>query len=171
MTKPWFLSEGKSCCCAHHTFLLGFPTGRWKTINTAPHHRLASTSLFSLSHGLPKGCVGARRHHHCMSSCCGVSRSHPKPSTSAIPARSGIPGVIVITVHVWVRRGVALVVPESLLQGLRWPWGRLHWLHRHCLCGSINPGFSLQGYVAEHQFTITTLLVDISLDNSGLHRK
>jgi hypothetical protein len=26
--KPWFLSEGKTCCCAHHTFLLEFPTGR-----------------------------------------------------------------------------------------------------------------------------------------------
>jgi hypothetical protein len=26
--KPWFLTEGKTCCCAHHIFLLGFPTGR-----------------------------------------------------------------------------------------------------------------------------------------------
>jgi hypothetical protein len=26
--KPWFLTEGKTCCCAHHMFLLGFPTGR-----------------------------------------------------------------------------------------------------------------------------------------------
>jgi hypothetical protein len=25
--KPWFLSEGKACCCTHHTFFLGFPTG------------------------------------------------------------------------------------------------------------------------------------------------
>jgi hypothetical protein len=24
--KPWFLTEGKTCCCAHHTFHLGFPT-------------------------------------------------------------------------------------------------------------------------------------------------
>ena len=24
--KPWFLTEGKTCCCAHHTFCLGFPT-------------------------------------------------------------------------------------------------------------------------------------------------
>jgi hypothetical protein len=24
---PWFLTEEKSCCCIHHTFLLGFPTG------------------------------------------------------------------------------------------------------------------------------------------------
>src|SRR3954464_5799082 len=23
--KPWFITEGKSCCCAHHTFLLRFP--------------------------------------------------------------------------------------------------------------------------------------------------
>jgi hypothetical protein len=28
--KHWFLTEGKACCYAHHTFLLGFPTGRWK---------------------------------------------------------------------------------------------------------------------------------------------
>jgi hypothetical protein len=25
---PWFLTEGKPCCYIHHTFLLGFPTGR-----------------------------------------------------------------------------------------------------------------------------------------------
>jgi hypothetical protein len=25
--KPWFHNWGKTCCCAHHTFLLGFPTG------------------------------------------------------------------------------------------------------------------------------------------------
>jgi hypothetical protein len=25
--KPWFLTEGKSCCYIHHTFLLGFPSG------------------------------------------------------------------------------------------------------------------------------------------------
>jgi hypothetical protein len=24
---PWFLTEGKSCCGIHHTFLLGFPMG------------------------------------------------------------------------------------------------------------------------------------------------
>jgi hypothetical protein len=24
--KPWFLTEGKTCCYAHHTFRLGFPT-------------------------------------------------------------------------------------------------------------------------------------------------
>jgi hypothetical protein len=24
--KPWFLTEGKTCCCAHHTFRLGFLT-------------------------------------------------------------------------------------------------------------------------------------------------
>jgi hypothetical protein len=23
--QPWFLTEGKACCCAHHTFRLGFP--------------------------------------------------------------------------------------------------------------------------------------------------
>jgi hypothetical protein len=25
--KPWFHNWGKTCCCAHHTFLLGFPIG------------------------------------------------------------------------------------------------------------------------------------------------
>jgi hypothetical protein len=25
--KPWFHNWGKTCYCAHHTFLLGFPTG------------------------------------------------------------------------------------------------------------------------------------------------
>jgi hypothetical protein len=29
--KPWFLTEEKSCCYIHHTFLLGFPTG-WSFI-------------------------------------------------------------------------------------------------------------------------------------------
>jgi hypothetical protein len=28
IVKPWFLTEGKPCCYIHHTFLLGFPTGR-----------------------------------------------------------------------------------------------------------------------------------------------
>jgi hypothetical protein len=32
--KPWFLTKGKTCSCAHHTFLLGFPTGRWLTSST-----------------------------------------------------------------------------------------------------------------------------------------
>jgi hypothetical protein len=39
----------------------------------------------------------------------------PMPSTSAILAGSGIPGVIVIVVRVRVRGGVARVVPKSLL--------------------------------------------------------
>jgi hypothetical protein len=35
--KPWFLTEGKTCCYIHHTFLLGFPN--WSVIHsitTAP---------------------------------------------------------------------------------------------------------------------------------------
>jgi hypothetical protein len=35
--KPWFLTEGKTCCYIHHTFLLGFPN--WPVIHsiiTAP---------------------------------------------------------------------------------------------------------------------------------------
>jgi hypothetical protein len=35
--KPWFLTEGKTCWCAHHTFLLEFPTGRWFTSSTPCH--------------------------------------------------------------------------------------------------------------------------------------
>jgi hypothetical protein len=38
--KPWFLTEGKPCCYIHHTFLLGFLTGRRKTINTVPHQNI-----------------------------------------------------------------------------------------------------------------------------------
>jgi hypothetical protein len=26
--KPWFHNWRKTCCCAHHNLLLGFPTGR-----------------------------------------------------------------------------------------------------------------------------------------------
>jgi hypothetical protein len=36
--KLWFLTEGKPCCYIHHTFLLGFPTGRCFTLS----HRAAS---------------------------------------------------------------------------------------------------------------------------------
>jgi hypothetical protein len=31
--KPWFLTEGKTCCYIHQTFSWGFPTGR---LFTAP---------------------------------------------------------------------------------------------------------------------------------------
>jgi hypothetical protein len=34
MINLGFLTEGKSCCCIHHTFLLGLPTG-W-SFNKAP---------------------------------------------------------------------------------------------------------------------------------------
>jgi hypothetical protein len=30
LIKPWFLTEGKTCCYIHHTFLLGFPN--WPVI-------------------------------------------------------------------------------------------------------------------------------------------
>jgi hypothetical protein len=43
MIKPWFLTEGKAWCCAHHTFLLGFPTG-WLFTST---HRAASRLFFA----------------------------------------------------------------------------------------------------------------------------
>jgi hypothetical protein len=41
-----------------------------------------------------------RLHHRCTPSCCGVSESRPKPSTSAISAGSGITGVVLIIVCV-----------------------------------------------------------------------
>jgi hypothetical protein len=54
--KPWFLTEGKPCCCTHHTFLLGFPTGRCFTSST-PCRINDLKALFryqgvALSHGL-----------------------------------------------------------------------------------------------------------------------
>jgi hypothetical protein len=35
--KPWFHNWGKTCCCAHHTFLLGFPTGCYLQVIDDPH--------------------------------------------------------------------------------------------------------------------------------------
>jgi hypothetical protein len=127
-------------------------------------------SPVSLSRGLPKGCVGARQHHRCTPSWCRVSGSRSKPCTSAISAGSEILGFIMITVRVWVRGGAARVAPELLHQVLQRPWGRLRRLHRHRLCGSVNPTFGVQGYVTKHQFTVAALLRDISLGNSGLRR-
>jgi hypothetical protein len=103
-------------------------------------------------------------------SCYRVSGFSPKPSTSAILARSEIPWVIVITICVRLRGGAALVAPESLHQVLWRTWGRLHRLHYERMCGGLIPAFCLQGYVAEHQFTATTLLIDRSLGNLGLRR-
>jgi hypothetical protein len=40
---PWFHTEGKSCCYIHHTFLLGFPTGRSFT----RHHLSLCPSMHS----------------------------------------------------------------------------------------------------------------------------
>jgi hypothetical protein len=36
--------------------------------------------------------------------------------------------------------------------------------------GALNPAFCLQGYVTDLLFTVTTLLIDRSLGNSGLRR-
>jgi hypothetical protein len=35
--KPWFHNWGKTCCCAHHNLLLGFPTRRLSTIFLHQH--------------------------------------------------------------------------------------------------------------------------------------
>jgi hypothetical protein len=43
--KPWFLTEGKTCCYIHHTFLLGFPN--WLVIHliiTAPSIAISGVS-------------------------------------------------------------------------------------------------------------------------------
>jgi hypothetical protein len=51
------------------------------------------------------GYVGVRLHHRCTLSCCGVSGSRSKPSTSTISAGLGISDV----------DGVVMMAPESLL--------------------------------------------------------
>jgi hypothetical protein len=45
--KPWFLTEGKTCYCAHDTFLLGFPTG-WLS---CPHHPSTNGNGYGNSYG------------------------------------------------------------------------------------------------------------------------
>jgi hypothetical protein len=48
--KPWFHNWGKTCCCAHHNLLLGFPTGRLSTIFL---HQHCTTSELLLEPVLP----------------------------------------------------------------------------------------------------------------------
>jgi hypothetical protein len=63
--KPWFLTEGKPCCYIHHTFLLGFSTGRCFTLSTPCRIKLFSgavageekkTSARGVSHAHPLLC-------------------------------------------------------------------------------------------------------------------
>jgi hypothetical protein len=42
---PWFLTEEKPCCYIHHTFLLGFPTGRCFTLSTPCRIKLFSSAV------------------------------------------------------------------------------------------------------------------------------
>jgi hypothetical protein len=56
----------------------------------------------SLSRGLPKGCVGEENHRRCIPSCYGVSGSLSKAVYFRISAGTGVPGVIVGAVRVWV---------------------------------------------------------------------
>jgi hypothetical protein len=42
--KPWFLTEGKTCCYIHQTFSWGFPTGRLFTAPSIAIINLAVTS-------------------------------------------------------------------------------------------------------------------------------
>jgi hypothetical protein len=79
---------------------------------------LATALCLSLLRGLPKGCVGDLDHHRCTPSCYGVFESLAKVVYFRISAGTGIPGVIVVTVHVQVRQGATRALPESLLQDL-----------------------------------------------------
>jgi hypothetical protein len=98
------------------------------------------------------------------------SRIHSTPSTSAILVGSGIQEVIMITIRVQVRGGATRVASESLLQDLRSPWvDYIGFIDIACV-GALNPAFGLQGYVTKLIFTITALLIDRSLGNSGLRR-
>jgi hypothetical protein len=45
-TNLGFLTEGKSCCYIHHTFLLGFPTGWSFTTHQWPTLAIFSYGLF-----------------------------------------------------------------------------------------------------------------------------
>jgi hypothetical protein len=80
--KPWFHNWGKTCCCAHHTFLLGFPTGCYlhainspdRVVQTAywrdqrarrPHRRCHhwKTTTPSRYGGWPRSAIGPRSEH------------------------------------------------------------------------------------------------------------
>jgi hypothetical protein len=54
--KPWFHKLRETCCCAPHTFLLGFPTG---CLNIAPSDTLPER-------GITTG--GLLHHHACLRS-------------------------------------------------------------------------------------------------------
>jgi hypothetical protein len=103
-------------------------------------HNTSSTSPFSHGRPPPPPCAPASpSHHHLPSFSCMASRRaahvgdhttaarcrvvefpdpYPVPSTSSIFARTGISGVIVITIHVQVHGGAACVALKSLLQDL-----------------------------------------------------
>jgi hypothetical protein len=120
LVVPWW--RGK---CTPPHYIKALPgrdenTQKQATCSPLPGAPFPSLSLFSLSCGLPKGCVVARLHHRCTPSCCGVSGFGPTLSTSAISAGLEIPEVIMITVRVQVWRGAARVAPESLLQDLHY---------------------------------------------------
>jgi hypothetical protein len=59
--KPWFLTEEKTCCCAHHTFLLGFQ------LEGDLHHQHRAASKLFLAPLPGKKKTSAR----------GVSHAHP----------------------------------------------------------------------------------------------
>jgi hypothetical protein len=44
--KPWFLSEGKTCCYIHQTFSWGFPTGRSFTVPSIAITYISSYDIF-----------------------------------------------------------------------------------------------------------------------------
>jgi hypothetical protein len=68
--KPWFLIEEKTCYCAYHTFLLGFPTG-WLS---CPHEAIflallpgkKKTSVRGVSHAHPLLCFSFSLFYFCL---------------------------------------------------------------------------------------------------------
>jgi hypothetical protein len=132
---------------------------------------LLHLSHLSLSRGLLKGYTRARQHHSCTLSCCGVSGSHLKSSTSTILARSGMSGVVLITIRVQVRGGASTcgtrVVAPSSLTTLR---SATSASSTTLVRARKFPRSVSKGMLPKHQLIITILPVDRSLGNSGLRR-
>jgi hypothetical protein len=62
MINLGFLFEGKSCCCIHHTFLLGFPTG-WSFNYTPPTLFWRNQPAIKLFSGAVAGDLRRRSSH------------------------------------------------------------------------------------------------------------
>jgi hypothetical protein len=65
--KPWFLTEGKTCCYIHQTFSWGFPTGRSFTapsiaISTRRFKERSSDGISIRAAPAEKEVKGGKRH-------------------------------------------------------------------------------------------------------------